>query len=61
MGAQLCLSNNYQNVGIDYKALDNGNMIAANDAEEKILGVGTKVFADELEIRGTTYVSDTSS
>ena len=44
MGAQLSLSNNYQNYGNDYKALDNGNIIAANGAEEKTLRRRDKMF-----------------
>ena len=36
-------------------------MVAANGAEEKILGVGTKVFADGLDIKGTIHVPDASA
>jgi hypothetical protein len=61
MGAQLCLSNNYENFSNDYKVLEHGNMVAANGAEEKILGVGTKTFSDGLDIKGTIHVPDASA
>ena len=36
-------------------------MIAGNSAEEKFLGVGTKYFADELDIEGTIHILDASA
>ena len=61
MGAQLCLSNNFENFSNDYKTLEHGNMVAANGAEERILGVRTKSFADGLDIKGTIHVPDASA
>ena len=61
MDAQLWLSSNYQNFGDDYEALGDGNMTVTNGAEDKILSVGTKFIADELDNRGTIHIPDESA